>query len=472
MITSLLNKLKENAFAFPERAAYVSGDESITFGALVQMAQRYGALLRKEGSSPVIIYGHKEISFFVSMVSCLFAGRAYVPIDRSVPHLRVKRIIELSGASLLLSGEEAHFGNIKTSTLEALLQYAGEEEKEIDNGIAYMIFTSGSTGEPKGVPISYGNLENFVRWVLCLPVMEDLSACTVLNQASFNFDLSVADMYYALCGGHTLMALGANHGFDLSEMFSVIRRCDAAVMTPTFIKLCLSDPSFTAAAFPRLRCIYFCGEELQQKTVLRLLEAFPALAVINAYGPTEATSAVSAVLITKEIAEMEPLLPAGVVDTAAVEICIENNEIVLKGKSVFAGYLGGVIGGHFTENGVECYRTGDFGYIENGLLYCRGRMDSQIKYRGYRIELGEIESALSEVPGVLECAAVAKRTPAGDIKAIAAYAVVEGDLTPVQIKQTLSARLPEYMVPKIVRLLPELPVNQNGKTDRKRLAEL
>ena len=288
----------------------------------------------------------------------------------------------------------------------------------------------------------------------------------MLNCASFSFDLSVADLYFSLCGGHTLFAApSANDAVPLIRN----ERINAAVMTPTHARLCLLDPDFTADACPGFKCFYLCGEQLEVKTAAKLLRRFPALSLINAYGPTEATSAVCASVIRKEDLAGD-LLPCGEVGSAACSVAVEDGEIVLRGDSVFGGYLGGEDGGHFTEGGVNGLRTGDLGSVENGKLYCRGRRDRQVKYKGYRIELDEIENCLLGVRGVSRCAVVAKRDPSGTVKQIRAF--VCGDVTADGARRALEGILPPYMIPRTVTMLDELPQSGNGKTDRKKLEEL
>ena len=109
----------------------------------------------------------------------------------------------------------------------------------IVNDIAYIIFTSGSTGDPKGVPISYSNLLNFIEWVNTLKPLSEYENINVLNQASFSFDLSVADIYYALSNGHTLVALDKDNQEDYNNIFKIIsdNNVNVLVITPTFIKL-------------------------------------------------------------------------------------------------------------------------------------------------------------------------------------------------------------------------------------------
>lgn len=142
--------------------------------------------MRKEGKGPVIIYDTKEIETFITIIACLLAGRAYVPINRTAPPDRIKEITQA----------------VQTS--------------EVAEDTAYIIFTSGSTGKPKGVPISVENLDNFVQWISSLRPLSEYTGCSVLNQASFSFDLSVADMYYFLCNGHSLIEYDSEEYSDIA----------------------------------------------------------------------------------------------------------------------------------------------------------------------------------------------------------------------------------------------------------------
>jgi D-alanine--poly(phosphoribitol) ligase subunit 1 len=230
------------------------------------------------------------------------------------------------------------------------------------------------------------------------------------------------------------------------------------------------NKDFSEENYPFIKCIYFCGEMLQKSLVKEIFKRFPEIKIINAYGPTEAASAVSAIEITEEILEKEELLPVGKISSAATEITVENGEIVLKGKSVSKGYLSGETGGFYKENGKNCFKTGDVGFIENGKLYCKGRSDSQIKYKGYRIELSEIEANISSVPRTENCAVIAKRNPDGEVRLIKAF--VSGNVSEEEIRKKLSENLPEYMIPKSIKKLDFIPFNKNGKIDRKELEKL
>ncbi len=467
-----LYKIQLSAERFPDRIAYRSADTSVSYKRLWDDACEYAALLKKQGNSPVIIYGHKSTDMVTAMLSCLMAGRPYVPVEEGTPLKRIERIIAYSGAALIISDTPLGINNVGCMKLSDIKCFSGEDGRDCSDERAYIIFTSGSTGEPKGVPILRSNLDNFTNWISGLFPLNQYEGATVFNQASFSFDLSVADLYYSLCNGHTLLSFPGNIVEDFNGFYETFRDADIAVFTPSFARLCLSDKCFNDKNFPKFKCVYFCGERLEVKTVRKLFEAFPKLEIINAYGPTEATSAVAAVRITKEMAAKEILLPVGEIATAATDIEISEDEIVLKGKSVFPGYLGDYKGGFYRKDSVNCYKTGDLGSIEQGLLYFKGRADSQIKYMGYRIELEEIEHHINRISGVKGCAVVARYSENGTVTAFKAYAEAEESVSPDDIKRELKSLVPHYMIPKTITVMRALPLNKNGKVDRKALINL
>ncbi len=445
MKSLVLDKIAEAVKKNPHRTAYKNNGESITYKELWEKASFNAQILARESRKPVIIRSSKKPETLIEIISCLIAGRAYVPVDSSLPGQRENEIMEAVGTDL------------------------------DTEDLAYIMFTSGSTGKPKGVPISVKNLDNFVQWISCLKPLCEYTGCNVLNQARFSFDLSVADIYYSLGNGHTLIALDLDATGDYSGIYPLFCRekINIAVLTPTFIRLCLLEENFNSSNCPSLNCIYTCGELLDKKTAQKLFKRFPNISLINAYGPTETTSAVSGILITEAMLKDEKPLPVGEMSTNAAEIVIDEGEIVLCGESVSCGYLGGEKGGFFRRDGLQCYRTGDLGFIQDGLLYCTGRKDSQIKYKGYRIELMDIENNIKEIPGVQDCAVTASYTVENAVKTIKAFVSTQAvEYDSAYIRKELEKRIPGYMIPRTIVALDRLPINQNGKIDRKALAEL
>lgn len=469
----LISKLERFAKETPSKIAYTIDGESITYSELFCKAEHYGNLLKRQGTSPIMLLGHKQVDFLVTMLACIIANRAYIPVDTSIPEERIEKIFNITETKLVLTFDKTkNFKAFSAVELEALEKYSQEPLQSSNNTTAYMIFTSGSTGNPKGVPIGYKNLDNFIKWISRIEPLNGYKDITVLNQALFSFDLSVADIYYSLFNGHTLAALDRQDLGSFGYVFDTIneKKPNVMVVTPTFARLCLTDKSFCQEKFPFLKCIYFCGEVLESATVRKLFARFPNLKILNAYGPTEATSAVSAMLITPKIAEENESLPVGRLGEFATKIEIIDGEIVLKGKSVFHGYLGEETGGYFEENGVDCYCTGDNGKIENDMLYCLGRSDRQIKVNGYRVELDEIERQIDCVKGVTACGVVASYASSGKLRCINAFVCGKG-ISEQQIRNKLKAALPPYMLPKNIKIVDKLAVNRNGKIDRRALIE-
>ena len=305
MIEKLLQIAKKNK----EKIVYKIENDEITYGELLKRAEELAKSLENQGISPVIIYGHKQINMLVSIVACLIAKRAYIPVDTYMPKERICEIIKLSNANLIIKNEEIEINTIECLSIEEINKKYNSitKKNENKNEIAYIIFTSGSTGAPKGVPISYSNLENFIRWISNLDGLKENENITVLNQANFSFDLSVADIYYTLFNGHTLVGLKNTDNYEKILEIIKNKNINLMVVTPTFIKLLLLDNSFNSKNLPSLKCIYFCGETLEVQTVKKIRERFENIKIINAYGPTEATSAVSAVIVDDKMLEKEYL---------------------------------------------------------------------------------------------------------------------------------------------------------------------
>lgn len=442
----------------PSKIAVRSGDLIYSYGQLYTEAWRLAAYL-KQGEGPLMVYGHKHPRMIVALLACLLSGRPWLPCDASVPAGRMTDIAALCGVKELFLTEDME------SSLDGISAFGWEKIRETDTvenihfeaeQIAYIMFTSGSTGTPKGIPISVGSVENFAGWLLSHKELAEASGC-VINQANLSFDLSVADWCAALCSGGTLLLTTKREQFCLWEFFACIREQEGRLLvcTPTFLRLCLCDRAFCRASLPSLQAVFLCGEVLPRATAALTKQRFPDLSLFNAYGPTEATCAVCGLLIREEHLMQEPL-PVGRIDSAAVEIMLEDGEICLKGASVFEGYVGQKPIGH-------PYRSGDLGKIENGLLYCLGRKDSQIKYMGYRIDLEEIRLALEALPGIQQAAVSPQRDNKGIVRKLVAY------LSPLpedteSIRCQLAKKLPQYMLPSLFYPLEQLPVSPNVKS--------
>ena len=484
-----LDVIERNCLLFKDRPAYICEGQVLSYGELWFRACSLAAFLRSDGVTPVIVYGHKNPLMIISFVACLLSGRTYVPCDTSIPAARIKHFCESTRAGIILATEDIQGLSLPIIGKDDLTVLCEHSHKKPvltrADFYAYIIFTSGSTGVPKGVPISMRNLEHFISWVTKIPEISVAKKCVVLNQALFSFDLSVADIYISLIQGNTLFALTKKEQGDFPALFKRLgeSNCGLIVCTPTFMQMCLCDSLFNNAFLPCLKTVFFCGEVLPVVIAKRLLDRFPDIAIINAYGPTESCCAVSVVSVTRDMLSQKSL-PIGETDNSAVLITVvdENKravadgslgEIMLCGDSVSDGYIDSIHGYFEKVDGRNAYLTGDIGMIVNGLLYFNGRKDNQIKYKGYRIDLTEIEAVLQVSLGY--CRVTVLPVHDGNGRIISLSAVIENagePFPPEEITARLSELLPEYMIPRKFIQIPVFPMTANGKCDRTYLEEL
>lgn len=453
--------------------------------------------------TPIVVYGHKDPMMIVCFLACVKSGRAYCPIDINVPLSRTKEIIEDVDPEIVLTTEQLDIRDINIKTIEEIKDIISRTEvciTEADyvdgDDVFYIIFTSGSTGKPKGVQITRDCLDNFIRWAVTLgDGVSDGKHYTYINQAPFSFDLSVMDLYLCLYTGGTLFALSKEVQSDMKLLFDAIGRSGAHVWvsTPSFADVCLSDPVFTEKLLPELKEFLFCGEILTNKTVKRLHDRFPSAKVVNTYGPTESTCAITEVMVTADINEKYNPLPVGqpkqgtwlrIVDENGEEVPAgEKGEIVIVGDSVSVGYWKNeeknrTAFGVTTQDGREYryYKTGDEGYIIDGMLHYCGRIDNQVKLHGYRIELEDIESNLLKIDGIVQVVVLPKYRD-GKVTSLVAGVVSSREITDekeevIHIKDALKESIPEYMIPKKIKFISDIPRTSNGKIDRKAVGGL
>lgn len=512
---TILDKIAENAKKYPDRAVYcveipersLGGVKkySLCWKDLENDSNRLASYLENTLSSknPIIVYGHKSPYMIVCFLACVKSGRAYCPVDISVPQSRAEAIIREVEPEIILATEEFSIENENILSLPSIISIIQREEKAIHKwnpvsaeDIFYIIFTSGSTGTPKGVQITRSCLDHFISWAVTLGngAAED-THYTFLNQAPFSFDLSVMDLYLALYTGGTLWALDKRVQSDMKLLLGSLKNSDADVWvsTPSFADVCLSDKQFSQELLPGLKQFLFCGETLTNQTVSRLKQAFPNTEIVNTYGPTESTVAVTKIAVSPEVNERYQPLPVGK-EKERTWILIwdqdgcpvpegEKGEIVIAGDTVSAGYwknetLTGEKFGTVEIEGKSCrfYRTGDQGYKKDGLLFYSGRIDRQVKLHGYRIEIDDIENNLMKLPDVRQ-AAVFPVYRDGKVRSLTAYVSVrkrieDGFKASQEIRSLLAQYLPEYMIPKKIVFLEQFPMTNNGKLDRKALEEM
>ena len=506
----LVNSVLLHAQAHPDRPCFTWREHTLTYGELELQSRRVAGHLDSRlgrDTSPIVVFGHKHPLIAVSFLGAARSGRAYIPVDSSFPVDRVNSIVSEAGASLgLAAGTDIPAGVTGTHIdLQALQGWARTDPpRPIDSpaGVSlespfYIIFTSGSTGRPKGVQISRDSLNRFAEWGLTLvrATLDDpgLAPAVFLNQAPFSFDLSVMDLAIGLASGSSLVSVDRDHVARLADLFDMLAksRVNVWVSTPSFADLCLSDQGFNRELLPEVREFLFCGETLSVTTASELSRRFPQARVVNTYGPTESTVAVTSIVVDEEVLREHAALPVGAAKPGT-SIFIwdeegnsvpdgERGEIVIAGDTVSLGYFGrpdlnekafGMISG--PHGPWRFYRTGDAGVLRGGVLHFLGRLDFQVKLHGYRIEVEDIEANLQRLPGVRRAVVfpVDKIGQPGVYTHLEAVLQADRDVdtslaTMVRLKRQLKEFVPEYMVPKILHIVRELPMTANGKADRR-----
>lgn len=513
-----------SAEAHPDRPALVVGAESLSYAELRRRASALASLLveRTPKSGPLWtgIFAHRSTSAFVGVLAALLRGHGFVPLNRTFPAARTRTMLERSGCRALVVDAES------ASQLEVVLAGArddllvvapelddvselaarlpghtvlGRREVEersgslavkpaADDAVAYLLFTSGSTGQPKGVLVAHRNVTPFIRTMADRYGIREDDRCS--QTFDLTFDLSVFDMFVTWERGACLYCLPDK---TLLQPGRFIRDHALTVWfsVPSVAMFLRRLGMLQPGRFPSLRWSLFCGEALPVEIAEAWAAAAPNSALENLYGPTEAT--IACTLYRWEgarsrsesrrglvpIGQPTPRTDVAVVDADLAEVGVEEEgELLVAGPQVTLGYLDDrarTEAAFVVPPGKSAvhYRTGDRVVRSRaGDLHYLGRMDDQIQVHGHRVELGEVEAALREATGADAVVALGWPLTGSGAGGVVAFVAANGDLDVAAARAALAARLPDYMVPRTVHTLTELPLNANGKFDRGALRTL
>lgn len=478
--------------AAPQATAVVNGTEALTYAELDAQANRLAWHLAQQGIHPGATVGillERSMHTYIALLGVLKAGAAFVPIDPSYPPDRVAFIATDAGLSALLTSSSSRSGLSELTCPALVLDELANELAEMPatrrdvsdhaDALAYIIYTSGTTGRPKGVAVNHSNITNFLAVVA--PIYGVSASDRVYQGMTIAFDFSIEEIWPTWMAGAALIA-GPNDsrriGPGLAE-FLTEHRVSMLYCVPTLLATLDRD-------LPLIHTLVVGGEACPKDLVERW--SSPGRRMLNTYGPTETT-------VTATWCELEPGRPVTigrplpgyrvyVLDEYLQQAPYgEPGEICIGGFGVAQGYVNrpDLTAAKFVIDpfepqrvGARLYRSGDLGrFTANGEVEFLGRIDSQVKIRGYRIELGEIEAVLLNDPGVEN--AIVSTVPAGaPAQDLAAYITLRNsgaDLEGLRerLGDELRRRLPAYMVPAYLEVLPHIPMLPSGKADRKAL---
>ena len=505
VIHDMIEAIEHFAQVQPDFPVYDILGQVHTYGDLKKDSDSLAAQIDRLGlpdKSPVVVFGGQEYKMLATFVALTKSGHAYIPIDSHSALERVAAIVEVAEPSLIIAINDFPLADVAAPIFSAEQVQAAFREGasyELSHPVQgddnyYIIFTSGTTGKPKGVQISHNNLLSFTNWMITDEEFATPERPQMLAQPPYSFDLSV--MYWAptLALGGTLFALPSAVTQDFKQLFETILSLPIAIWTstPSFADMALLSDDFNSQKLPQLTHFYFDGEELTVKTAQKLRDRFPQARIINAYGPTEATVALSAVAVTDEMLQNCKRLPIGYTKADSPTFVIDEEgrkvpngqqgEIIVCGPAVSKGYLNNpekTADAFFEFEGLPAYHTGDVGSMtDEGLLLYGGRMDFQIKFNGFRIELEDVSQNLNKSKYVESAVAVPRYNKDHKVQNLLAYVILkdgvaeqferEIDITKA-IKEDLQDIMMSYMMPSKFLYRETLPLTPNGKIDIKGL---
>ena len=497
----LLHHLFEKqADASPDAVAVVSGQTRLTYAELEARANSVAAWLRADGARPNQLVGvmmHKGWEQVVAVLAILKAGAAYLPIDPALPAERRAFLLDQCEQGRVLTTERLRDA-LPPRSQEHCFEVdrdAGFRERnerlapvQTPTDLAYVIFTSGSTGVPKGVMIEHHAAANTI-----LDLNDQFGIGpddAVLALSSLSFDLSVYDVFGMLAAGARVVILEGDAPADPEVWLQAVVEHQVTIWNsvPAFMDM-LATHAGPGRRIGALRLIMLSGDWIPVHLPAAIRKAAPTTKIMSLGGATEA-SIWSIAYPVEHVSPEWTSIPYGmplrnqrvyVLDAALrPRPFLVPGEIFLAGKGVARGYWNDpkLSAERFITHpttGEKLYKTGDMGRLmPDGNVEILGRMDFQVKVQGYRIELGEIEHALLAHPDVTAAVVVAvgKRDGA---RRLVAYVVLATREREAQLDDALSSflggRLPEYMVPSQYVVLDRLPLNANGKIDRKALPD-
>lgn len=495
MFYTVLDYLEKTAEKFPEKTAFADVTESITWKELVESSKKLSTVIEKYflPGSAVPIMAEKSVSTIKLFFAALYAGCFYSFFESSLPDSRIESMIDTLQVSHIIAdsrfAKKLEKFNISTHFVSELESdcghYTGKRRKNIiDTDAVYANFTSGSTGTPKAVAVSHGSVIDFIQ---CFVETFDIKADeNIGNQAPFDFDVSVKDIFSAVFTGASVHLIPKMFFSFPQKLLDYLEEREISTIIWAVSALCLITTlnGFSYKVPSKIRKVMFSGEVMPVKHLRLWQQAIPEAEYVNLYGPTEITCNCTYHRIPSAVPE-DYQIPIGIpFANERVFLLDENDKLVseaeisgelcVSGTCVALGYYNNsektaesFVQNPLNKTGFErIYRTGDLAkYGKDGLLYYIGRKDFQIKLNGHRIELSEVEGAVMAINEISRCCCIFHEN-----KIFAFYSGAE--LAVKDIVAVLRKSLPVFMIPSEFVFVKEFVLNKNGKIDRNVLKEM
>ena len=504
---TLSQLFEEQVRRVPENIALVFEDRQITYRELNDKANKFARILRNKGVGEESIVGlllERSFEMITAILGVLKAGGAYLPIDPEYPSERIVSIINDSGSKVVVTQNEIYEKSsfseyFRDSSIEILLMNGADTEFENESpenlecintsdNSAYVMYTSGSTGLPKGTLTMHHNISRVVKNTNYIDITDK---DTLLQLSNYAFDGSTFDIFGALLNGAKLVLVSKKSLLDMEKLSQIIREQNISVF---FVTTALFNTlvDVNVECFKNVRKVLFGGERVSVPHVRKAFGYMGSGRMIHVYGPTESTVFASFYPIDKVDSEAITIPIGKPLANTRLYIVDKNNklqpfgaqgELCISGDGLAKGYLNRpeltaekfVYDPFWNENGQGkrelMYKTGDLvKWLPDGSIEFLDRIDTQVKLRGFRIELGEIEASLLHYNGIKEAVVLAKEDKKGS-KFLCAYYTSNTEITLQELKDYLGSKLPVYMVPSCLVRMESIPLNSNGKIDKKKLPE-
>lgn len=498
-MNSILEYLVSAAGRNPEQVALADRERSLTYGELLRQSRAVGAYLKERvpAGSAVGVWAVRNVDTPVLFYGAVWAGCYYVPLDPGLRSGKLQKILDDCRPPVILTGDgaapklELSFSGAWVPLAHALACAAGQPDPvpgQDPDAPLYMVYTSGSTGTPKGVLKSHGAMVSFIEaYTETFP----FSTGEVLgNQTPFCFDASAKDLYLALRLGARIEILDTGLFSFPVKLIEYMNQRGVTFISwvPSALAIVTQLNTFQEVKPTTLKWVLFVGEVFPMKQLNRWRAALPEVRFVNLYGSSELAGVCCYYEVRGEFADTDTLPIGGPLGNSRVYL-VRDGQVLAAPREIGELYVASpalaLCYYRDEEKTAAAFRTvelrpgepervfctGDLAqYTPDGLLVFAARRDHQIKHMGHRIELGEIETAAGALDEVARCCCVYDRERSRIV--LFCQLTAGSGATGRDILHALKEQLSDYMVPNRVRILPELPLNPNGKIDRVALAQM